>query len=150
MPRIGERDILLHHPFESFAPVIEFLQQAAADPNVLAIKQTLYRTGDDSAIVEALVAAAQAGKEVTVVVELRARFDEEANIQSASVLEEAGAHLVFGVGVGYKVHAKMILVVRQEDTGAQKLCAPGNRQLSPPYRSFLYRLRSFYLQRGHR
>ena len=111
---IRKKDILLHHPFESFSPVLEFIQQACSDPQVLAIKQTLYRTGDHSAIVEALVAAAQGGKEVTVVVELRARFDEEANIHSANRLEEAGAHLVYGV-VGYKVHAKMILVIRQED-----------------------------------
>ena len=111
---IRKKDILLHHPFESFSPVLEFIQQACRDPKVLAVKQTLYRTGEHSAIVDALVAAARAGKEITVVDELRARFDEEINIRSATRLEEAGAHLVYGV-VGFKVHAKMILVIRQEN-----------------------------------
>jgi polyphosphate kinase len=110
---ISKEDILLHHPYESFAPVIDLVHRASSDPNVLAIKQTLYRTTPDSPIVASLVAAARAGKEVTVMIELRARFDEAANIELANKLQEAGAHIVYGV-VGFKTHCKMILIVRRE------------------------------------
>lgn len=112
--QIRDKDILLHHPYDAFAPVIDFLNQAAKDPDTLAIRMTLYRTGDKSAIIDALVRAAKNGKEVTAVVELRARFDEDNNIQQATRLQDAGVHVVYGV-VGYKTHAKMILVVRRED-----------------------------------
>jgi polyphosphate kinase len=110
---VARGDVLLHHPFDSFAGVLELLAQAATDPDVLAIKQTLYRTGKDSAIVDALVQAARNGKDVTVVVELRARFDEDANLGVADRLQEAGVQVVYGV-VGFKTHAKMLLIVRRE------------------------------------
>lgn len=110
---VGEGDVLLHHPFDAFTPVVELLRQAAVDPQVLAIKQTLYRTGKDSALVDALVLAARNGKDVTVVVELRARFDEDANLGVANRLQEAGVQVVYGV-VGYKTHGKMLLIVRRE------------------------------------
>lgn len=110
---IAERDILLHHPYQSFQPVIDFLTVAAADPTVMAIKQTIYRTGEDSELMQILLRAAQAGKEVTVVVELMARFDEQTNINWAAKLEEVGAHVVYGV-VGHKTHAKMALILRRE------------------------------------
>ncbi len=111
---ISKEDVLLHHPFESFNPVQELVRQASLDPDVLAIKQTLYRTGRTSPMVNHLVAAARAGKDVMVVIELRARFDEEANLSLADRLQEAGVQVVHGV-VGYKTHAKMLLVVRREN-----------------------------------
>lgn len=116
---ISKQDILLLHPYESFSPVVDLLRQAAQDPCVLAIKQTLYRTGANSEIVNALVEAARNGKEVTVVIELRARFDEEYNLQLASRLQQAGAVVIYGV-VGFKTHAKMMLILRREEQGLRR------------------------------
>jgi polyphosphate kinase len=127
---IRQNDMLLHHPYQSFAPVMDFVRLAAADPQVLAIKQTLYRAGNESPIVEALVAAANAGKDVTVIVELRARFDEEANIELSNRLQEAGAHVMYGV-VGYKTHAKVTLVVRREPGGIRRYCHLGTGNYHP-------------------
>ncbi len=115
---LDEKDVLLHHPYEAFDPVLEMLKEAARDPDVLAIKQTVYRTGDQSQVMDALMEAARNGKEVTVVVELLARFDEQTNISWAAKLEKVGAHVVYGV-VGHKCHAKMLLIVRREVVPAQ-------------------------------
>lgn len=127
---IRRGDILLHHPYQSFAPVIELLNQAANDPQVVAIKMTVYRTGTDSVLMQSLIRAAQGGKEVTVVVELMARFDEEANIGWATKLEEVGAHVVYGV-VGYKTHAKALLIVRREESGLKRYAHLGTGNYHP-------------------
>ncbi len=121
---IRDKDILLHHPYESFGAITHLIQEATKDPAVIAIKQTLYRTGSDSAIVKVLLDAARAGKEVTAVIELRARFDEESNVKLANKLQEAGVLVVYGV-VGFKTHAKLLLIIRQEKGELKRYCHLG-------------------------
>jgi len=132
---LRKRDILLHHPFQSFMPVVDFIRNAANDPDVVAVKQTIYRTGMNSDLMESLITAAQRGKEVTVIVELMARFDEEANINWADRLERVGAQVVYGV-VGMKTHAKLALVIRREEGVLRYYCHLGTGNYHPTTTKF--------------
>ena len=128
--KLSKQELFLHHPYESFGPVVDLLSSAAKDPDVLAVKLTLYRTSADSTIAKSLIAAAEAGKEVTVSIELRARFDEAANIQLANRLQVAGAHVVYGI-VGFKTHCKMMLIVRREKTQIRRYVHLGTGNYHP-------------------